>query len=155
MTRRSHKLITWNILPSPPGHTTPAPPFPRSQLRQMSCPKSQNPTTELCVWGGGGGWGWQWLLILPLSGFPWSPQLRNLSIMQRARAKRAEIKFVFPAIRQCEMNSLLVLLVVSFFAVTNCFFRGNVELTFPFLQDFRITPYIHYACPTFWLTSPR
>ena len=27
----------------------------------------------------------------------------------------------------------MVLLVVAFFAVTNFFFRGNVELTFPFL----------------------
>ena len=41
-------------------------------------------------------------------------------------------KFVFAAIRRRELNSLLVLQVIAFFALTD-FFRGNVELTFSFL----------------------
>ena len=71
-------------------------------------------------------------------GFPWSPQLRNLSIireLQRACEKRAwnsnNKKFVLAAFPQCVVNSLLVLLVIAFFAVT-IFFRGNLELTFSF-----------------------
>ena len=69
-------------------------------------------------------------------------------------------KFVFAAIRQCEVNSLLVPLVIAFFAVTNFFFRGNVELTFSFLLVLRLSLHtVYYAknetnehvprCPTF------
>ena len=54
-------------------------------------------------------------------------------------------KFVFAAIRQCEVNSLLVLLVIAFFAVTD-FFRSNVELTFSFLLVLRLSLHaIYYA----------
>ena len=50
-----------------------------------------------------------------------------------------------PAIRQCEVNSLLVLLVIAFFAVTN-FFRGDVELTFSFLLVLRFSLHaVYYA----------
>ena len=38
------------------------------------------------------------------------------------------------------MNSLLVLLVIAFFALTN-FFRGDVELTFSFLLVLRLAVY--------------
>ena len=79
--------------------------------------------------------------------------LANLSIIreqQRACAKRAGNnnnikKFIFPAIRQCEVNSLLVLLVIAFFAVTD-FFRSNVELTFSFLLVLRLSLHaVYYA----------
>ena len=54
-------------------------------------------------------------------------------------------KFVFAAIRQCEVNSLLVLLVIAFFAVTD-FFRSNVELTFSFLLVLRLSLHaVYYA----------
>ena len=54
-------------------------------------------------------------------------------------------KFVFAVIRQCEVNSLLVLLVIAFFAVTD-FFRSNVELTFSFLLVLRLSLHaIYYA----------
>ena len=33
---------------------------------------------------------------------------------------------------KCEVNSLLALLVITFFAVANFFPRGNVEVTFSF-----------------------
>ena len=78
-------------------------------------------------------------LILPLFGFPWSPQLRNRSIIRELYQACARLagnnsnnkKLVFSPIRQREVNSLLVLLVIAFFAVTD-FFRSNVELTFSF-----------------------
>ena len=88
--------------------------------------------------------------ILPLFSFPCSPQLTNLSIireLQRACAKRAgnNKKFVVAAIRRWEVNSLLVLLVIAFFAVTN-FFRGDVELTFSFLLVLRFSLHaVYYA----------
>ena len=54
-------------------------------------------------------------------------------------------KFVFAATRQCEVNSLLVLLVIAFFAVTD-FFRSNVELTFSFPLVLRLSLHaIYYA----------
>ena len=54
-------------------------------------------------------------------------------------------KFVFVAIRQCEVNSLLVLLLIAFFAVTD-FFRSNVELTFSFLLVLRLSLHaVYYA----------
>ena len=54
-------------------------------------------------------------------------------------------KFVFAAIRQCEVNSLLVLLVIAFFAVTD-FFRSNVGLTFSFLLVLRLSLHaVYYA----------
>ena len=127
--------------------------------------------------GRGGGGCWQRPLILPLFGFPWSPQLRNLSIvreLQRACAKHAENnsnikKFVLAAIRQWKVNSLLVLLVIGFFAV-NDFLRSNVGLTFSFLLVLRLSLHaVYYAterdqwtvivhvhvprCSTFWLTT--
>ena len=55
-------------------------------------------------------------------------------------------KFVFAAIRQCEVNSLLVLLVIAFFAVTDFFFHSNVELTFSFLLVLRLSLHaVYYA----------
>ena len=43
------------------------------------------------------------------------------------------------------MNSLLVLLVIAFFAVTD-FFRSNVELTFSFLLVLRLSLHaVYYA----------
>ena len=43
------------------------------------------------------------------------------------------------------MNSLLVLLVIAFFALTN-FFRGDVELTFSFLLVLRLSLHaVYYA----------
>ena len=55
-------------------------------------------------------------------------------------------KFVFAATRQCdEVNSLLVLLVIAFFAVTD-FFRSNVGLTFSFLLVLRLSLHaVYYA----------
>ena len=51
----------------------------------------------------------------------------------------------FGAIPKCEVNSLLVLLVFAFFAVTN-FFHGNVELTFSFLMVLRLSLHaVYYA----------
>ena len=53
-------------------------------------------------------------------------------------------KFVFAAIRQCEVNLLLVLLVIAFFAVTD-FFGSNV-LTFSFLLVLRLSlQAVYYA----------
>ena len=53
-------------------------------------------------------------------------------------------KFVFAAIRQCEVNLLLVLLVITFFAVTD-FFGSNV-LTFSFLLVLRLSLHaVYYA----------
>ena len=40
--------------------------------------------------------------------------------------------FVFAAIRQCEVNSLLVVLVIAFFDVTNFLFAVMWSLRFPF-----------------------
>ena len=74
----------------------------------------------------------------------------NHSRMQRACAERAENnnnikKFVFAAIRQREVNSLLILLVIAFFAVTD-FFGGNVRLTFSFLLVLRLSLHaVYYA----------
>ena len=43
------------------------------------------------------------------------------------------------------MNSLLVLLVIAFFALTN-FFRGDMELTFSFLLVLRFSLHaVYYA----------
>ena len=67
--------------------------------------------------------------------------------------------FVFAAIGKCEVNSLLVLLVMAFFAVTN-FPRECGAYTFSFLLILRLSLYaVYYAknetgehvprCPTF------
>ena len=51
----------------------------------------------------------------------------------------------FAAIPQCEVNSLLVLLVIAFCAVTD-FSRSNVELTFSFLLVLRLSLHaVYYA----------
>ena len=85
--------------------------------------------------------GWQRPLILPLFGFPWSPRLRNLSIIreqQRACAKRAgknNKKLIFAAIRQCEfVFIILVQLVIAFFRLCRMHFFPAVlwSLRFPF-----------------------
>ena len=48
-------------------------------------------------------------------------------------------------IRKCEVNSLLVLLVITSFAVTD-FFRSDVELTFSFLLVWRLSLHaVYYA----------
>ena len=54
-------------------------------------------------------------------------------------------KFVFAAIRQCEVNSLLVLLVIAFFTVT-IFSPGNVELSFPFFWSC-VCHYMRFSTP--------
>ena len=87
--------------------------------------------------------GWQRPLILPLFGFPWSRQLRNLSIIRelwRACAKRAwnnnnfnNKKFGFAAIPQWSEYSLLVLLVIGLVSALTNFYRFDVELSFSFL----------------------
>ena len=55
------------------------------------------------------------------------------------------MKLVFSPIRQREVNSLLVLLVIAFFALTD-FFRGDVELTFYCLLVLRFSLHaVYYA----------
>ena len=49
-------------------------------------------------------------------------------------------KLAFVAIRQCKVNSLLVLLLIALFAVTDFFSAViNVELTFSFLLVLRLS----------------
>ena len=50
----------------------------------------------------------------------------------RERVGNNNNKFVFAAIPKCEVNSLLVLLVFVFFAVTNFFSTEMWSLRFPF-----------------------
>ena len=52
-------------------------------------------------------------------------------------------ELVFAAIRQCEVNSLLVLLAIAFFTVTD-FFHSNVELTFSFVLALRFSLHVVY-----------
>ena len=53
-------------------------------------------------------------------------------------------KFVLAAIRQCEVNLLLVLLVIAFLAVT--YFFGSNVLTFSFLLVLRLSLHaVYYA----------
>ena len=58
--------------------------------------------------------------------------------MEGGRLIEVRLQFDFAAIRQCEVNSLWVPLVIAFFSVTN-FFRGNVKLTFSFLLVLRLS----------------
>ena len=65
--------------------------------------------------------------------------------MRETRWEQQQEVPVFAAIRQREVNSLLVLLVIAFFALTN-FFRGDVELTFSFLLVLRFSLHaVYYA----------
>ena len=76
---------------------------------------------------------------------PVKKSVNHLRTVGSMREKGWEQQFVFAVIRQCEVNSLLVLLVIAFFAVTD-FFRSNVGLTFSFLLVLLLSLHaIYYA----------
>ena len=98
--------------------------------------------------------GWQRPLILPLFGFPWSPQLRNLSIIREPcvasmRETGWEQYQHQEVCLRCDSRVwsefALGLLVIAFFAATD-FFRSNVGLTFSFLLVLRLWLHaVYYA----------
>ena len=100
---------------------------------------------------------WQRPLILPLFGFPWSPQLRNLSSIRelwRSCAKRAANNNNFNNKKfrrrsdptRWSEYSLLVLLVIGLVSAVTNFYHGDLELTFSFLLVLRLSLHaVYYA----------
>ena len=142
MSRRSHKLITWNILP-PGGILSQPHPFRGPYLDK--CRALITRSRPLNSAGAGNSL--------------WSCRFRasnHESVNHEASTRKTGWEQICLPINSSMWNEFAFGPDGRFFLCCNqFFFSGNVELTFPFLQDFRITPNIDYACATLRLTLPR